>query len=130
MPPTEHRKTYIREYSERTHRVSVTLSESEYRELAKRAKGEGVRVTTLVKNMALAYHQGQIIMPEGIAEELKEFRFLVRNIANNINQIAHNSNIVQHLVDENDLFGEIRKLEEEVATFIKKRLNPRKTATE
>ena len=129
MPPTEHRKAYIREYSERTHRVSVTLSESEYRELAKRAKGEGVRVTTLVKNMALAYHQGQIIMPEGIAEELKEFRFLVRNIASNVNQMAHHSNTIGRMVDENAFLGEIRKLEEAVATFTENRLNPRKTAT-
>lgn len=125
MPPSETRKTYIREYAKRTRRVSVTLTESEYRELQARAKGEGVRPTTLIKNMALAYHQGQTINPEPIREELRELRFLIRNIAGNVNQMAHHSNTIGRMVDENAFLDEIRKLEEVVQDFTGGRLNPR-----
>ena len=91
MSASPERQAYIREYQTRTHRVSLTLSASEYRELARRAKAEGVRVTTLIKNMALAYHQGTVIQPEALTHERQELRALLRNIANNVNQMAHTS---------------------------------------
>ena len=115
-------KQYKSEYQERTKRVSITLSNSEYAELEQRAKTEGVKITTLVKNMALAYHQQIQIMPEPIAEELKELRFLIRNVANNINQIAHYSNTIQRLADENGLLIEIQKMEQIITTFVKQKL--------
>lgn len=114
MSASPERQAYIREYQTRTHRVSLTLSASEYRELARRAKVEGVRVTTLVKNMALAYHQGTVIQPEAVTHELQELRALLRNIANNVNQMAHTSHIIGHMVDERGFLDEIRKLEEAV----------------
>jgi hypothetical protein len=121
MPITDQRKIYNREYAERTHRVAVTLSPSEHKELSTRAKAEGVKTTTLVKNMALAYHQGQAIMSEPILKELQELRFLLRNVANNINQIAHHSNTIRHLADENGLLLEIQKMEQIVNDFAHKK---------
>ena len=118
MPISDKRKIYNREYQERTHRVSVTLNETEYRELEKRALNENVRVTTLVKNMTLAYHQGQAIIPENLQTELQELRFLLRNVANNINQIAHHSNTIKGLVDENGLLLEVQKMEKTIYAFV------------
>ncbi len=122
MAISDKRKIYNKEYGDRIHRVSVTLTPSEYRELETRADAEGVKVTTLVKNMALAYHQGQAIMPEPIQRELQELRFLLRNVANNINQIAHHSNTIRHLADENGLLLEIAKMEQMIADFVNKKL--------
>lgn len=122
MPISDKRKIYNQEYSQRTARVSVTFSKSEYSEIEKRAKAEGVKPTTLVKNMALAYHQKIQIMPEPIKEELQELRFLIRNVANNINQIAHHSNTIQRLVDENGLLLEIQKMEKTINDFVAHKL--------
>lgn len=126
MPISDKRKIYNQqykaEYSQRMKRVSITFSNSEYSELEKRAKSESVKPATLVKNMALAYHQQVHIMPEPIKEELQELRFLIRNVANNINQIAHHSNTIQRLADENGLLLEIQKMEQIINDFVAQKL--------
>ena len=121
------RKLYNQAYATRAHRVAITLTPAEFSELEKRAKAEGVKPTTLVKNMAIAYHQGQAITPEPILKELQELRFLLRNAANNINQIAHHSNTVWRLVDENGFLDEVRKMETTINEFVALRLNPKQT---
>ena len=127
MPNSDQRKAYLQPYQANTHRVAITLTPAEFSELEKRAKAEGVKPTTLVKNMAIAYHQGQAITPEPILKELQELRFLLRNAANNINQIAHHSNTVGRLVDENGFLGEVRKMETTINEFVALRLNPKQT---
>lgn len=115
-------KQYQTEYKERVKRVKITLSLFEYAEIEKRAKAEGVKPTALVKNMAIAYHQQAPIMPEVIREELQELRFLLRNVANNINQIAHHSNTIKRLADENGLLLEIQKMEKTINDFVTQRI--------
>jgi hypothetical protein len=122
MAISDNRKLYNKEYSQRTNRVSLTFTNAEYAELEKRAKAENVKPTTLVKNMALAYHQQSPIIPETIKEELQELRFLIRNVANNINQIAHHSNTIQRLADENGLLLEIQKMEKTINDFVLQKL--------
>ncbi len=127
MPNSDQRKAYLQSYQANTHRVAITLTPSEFAELEKRAKAEGVKPTTLVKNMAIAYHQSQQIPQEPILKELQELRFLLRNSANNINQIAHHSNTVGRLVDENGFLDEVRKMETTINEFVALRLNPKQT---
>jgi Bacterial mobilisation protein (MobC) len=127
MQNSDQRKAYLQSYQANTHRVAITLTASEYSELEKRAKAEGVKPTTLVKNMAIAYHQSQQIPQEPILKELQELRFLLRNAANNINQIAHHSNTVGRLVDENGFLDEVRKMETTINEFVARRLNPKQT---
>ena len=126
MPISDKRKLYNQqyktEYQERTKRVSLTLTLSEYSELEKRAKAEGVKPTTLLKNMALAYHQQAPIMPEMIRDELRELKFLLLNATNNINQIAHHSNTIRKLADENGLLLEIQKMEMTINDFVTQRM--------
>jgi Bacterial mobilisation protein (MobC) len=122
---SEYNKKYKEQYATRAHRVAITLTPAEFSELEKRAKAEGVKPTTLVKNMAIAYHQSQQIPQEPILKELQELRFLLRNAANNINQIAHHSNTVGRLVDENGFLDEVRKMETTITDFVSARLNPK-----
>ena len=129
MQNSDQRKAYLQSYQANTHRVAITLTASEFAELEKRAKEEGVKPTTLVKNMAIAYHQSQQIPQEPILKELQELRFLLRNAANNINQIAHHSNTVGRLVDENGFLDEVRKMETTINEFVALRLNPKQTPT-
>lgn len=73
--------------------------------------------------MAFAYMQQKTFVPSDIGERLDDLRFLIRNVANNVNQIAHNSNLVGKLVDENNFLMEIKKLEDAVFDYTKKRLD-------
>jgi hypothetical protein len=124
MTPSEQRQTYKKAWNQKnktqTKRVSITLSNEEYKSLEKRAKKEGVRITTLVKNMTLAYHQQQPLLSQDLKTEMQEMRFIFRTIANNINQIAHHSNTIKRLADENGLLLEIKKLEDIVLEHYQK----------
>jgi hypothetical protein len=123
MTISDKRKIYNQEYGQRTKRVSLTLTNAEYSEIEQRAKKEGIqKPTTLLKNMAFAYHQQTPIIPQSIKEELQELRFLLRNVANNINQIAHHSNTIQRLADENGLLLEIQKMEKTIHDFVAQKL--------
>lgn len=119
----EYHKAYRKEYAKQVKYVNVAVPLSSYNELEKLAKKENTKVTTLLRNMSLAYMQQKVFVPKEIEEELKELRFLIRNIANNVNQIAHHSNLVEKLVNENEFLMEIKKLEDAVFDYIKKRLD-------
>lgn len=118
---SEKRKSYEKEYKQayaKTHRqISLTVKTSEYAAFEKLAKQEGVKVSTLVKNMAIAYQQQETFVPVAITNELQELKFLIRNIANNVNQMSHYSNTIHALVDENNFLAEIKKLETSIADY-------------
>lgn len=120
MPISDKRKTYNREYAERTHRVAVTLTPDEYRRLEKRAGVLGIRPTTLAKELIVSQNGKPETQPEMIRDELQEIRFLLRNVANNINQIAHYSNRIKMMVNENDLLLELQKMEKAVFSWVKR----------
>ncbi len=124
MPITNERRAYNRDYQQRTHRVAVTLTPEEYRDLTRQAKAQGVRPTTLAKRRMLAQREASSRPPEIVRDELRELRFLLRNVANNINQIAHHSNMVKHLADENGLLLEIKKMEEAIFGFVEREIQP------
>lgn len=119
----EYHKAYRKEYAKKVRYVNVAVPLSSYNELEKLAKKEDTKVTTLLRNMSLAYMQQKVFVPKEIEDELKELRFLIRNIANNVNQIAHHSNLVEKLVNENEFLMEIKKLEDAVFDYTKKRLD-------
>lgn len=118
MPITDHRRQYNQEYAQRTHRVSVTLSPDEYHALVQQAHARGVAPTTLAKELILSGNGTPSTPPEIVRDELQALRFLLRNIANNINQIAHHSNTVRHMVNENDLLLELRKMEDTITAWV------------
>lgn len=124
MPISEKRKIYNQEYAERTYRVAVTLTPEEYRSLTKRAKVAGIRPTTLAKDLILSTNTTPETPPEMIRDELQEIKFLLRNVANNINQIAHYSNRVKHMIDENGLLLEVQKMEQAVYDWVHKQRHP------
>ena len=119
----EYHKAYRKEYAKKVRYVNVAVPLSSYNELEKLAKKENTKVTTLLRNMSLAYMQQKTFVPKEIEEELKELRFLIRNIANNVNQIAHHSNLVEKLVNENEFLMQIKRLEDAVFDYTKKRLD-------
>ncbi len=129
MPP-EDRKSYQKQYKKdyaKTHRqISLSVTNTEYRDFQALAKREKTKVSTLIKNMALAYSQQETLMPKAVLEELTDLKFLIRNIANNVNQMAHYSNTIHSLVEENEFLAEIQKLEKVVKDYTENRLKPDK----
>ena len=113
----EYIKKYREDYDKRVKYINVAVPVSMYEELEKLSEIEKVKISPLIRNMALAYMQQKTFVPKKIENELKEFTLLVRSVANNINQIAHHSNTVKHLVDENAFLLEIKRLEDLVKDY-------------
>jgi len=116
------RKEYqkkVRQQRKSTHkRVEVQLTVGEYKAFEKLAKKENVSVNTLVKNMATAYRDTTYFIPSELKESLNQFSWLVRNIADNINQIAHRANLFED-IDEQMVFTHLAELDKQVKDFIK-----------
>lgn len=123
----DYQRAYRREYRRQKKRISITVSHAEYDALASAALQEQKKVTTLVREYALTSLADIPRMPREIRAELRELSLLVRNIANNVNQIARHSNRIHELVsdDEHNLLLYLKALEEHVREFtlgqIKKR---------
>ena len=98
-------------------RVWITLSDSEFEKLRKLSLKEGVKQGDLVKASLINMLESVEYVPTSIQEELQELRFLIRNIANNVNQMAWHSNRVKYVVDENKLFVELQKLQLLIAEY-------------
>jgi len=116
-------KSYRQEYKTRTKRVSIALSNAEYV-----AKAEGKKVTALVKEYAFASLSGGLAIPTHLQEELKQLSLLIRNIANNVNQIARHSNRVGDLIadDEQSLLSHLKPLEDEIYAYTRRELGEKK----
>ena len=125
MPITDKRRAYNREYGERVHRVSVTLTPEEYTALKRDAKALGLRPTSLARELIVSPKGTPSTPPEAIQKELAEIRFLLRNTANNINQIAHHSNTIKRLVDENGLLLEVQKMEQAIFSWVEEKRHPK-----
>ncbi|MCW8923898.1 MAG: plasmid mobilization relaxosome protein MobC [Gammaproteobacteria bacterium] len=119
----DNRKTYQRQYREtykaQAKRVNLTLSKSEYRDFTRAANTDNTKITSFIKELALAGLENRAHIPDELQEELKTLRFAVHNIANNVNQIAHHSNMVKNMTlsDENNLLHYLKQLDEVIRSY-------------
>jgi len=103
MSQKEYQKQHKQARKSTHRRVEVQLTLAEYRAFERIAKSEGVSTNTLVKNMAIAYRDSHYFMPKQLQESVDKLSLLIRNIANNLNQMAHSANVF-HQVDESTVF--------------------------
>ena len=119
---------YQRDYRKRTAKkhkeVSVGLPMDDYRELQSFAKTQKLSLARLLREATLHQARGTQLRSKAIEEQLSELRFLVSNIANNMNQIAHHSNRVKHVVDENGVLQRFAELDALLVDFVDSRLKP------
>lgn len=73
----EYHKKYREDYKDKVKYVSVAIPVSMYEELEKLSEIEKVKISRLIRNMALAYMQQKTFVPKKIENELKEFTFLL-----------------------------------------------------
>jgi hypothetical protein len=113
----EYQEKYRKQYKKDNKRITVTLTNNEYKTFESKAKIEGVKVTELIKNMAIYNLQQKTFVPNSVSEELKGLSFLIRNIANNVNQTAHYSNMIKGLIDEHGLLEHLKKLDDTIKLY-------------
>ena len=116
----EKRKKYLKEYQEKTKRVSITLSFSEFQLLEKESKKAGMKPTTFLKQNFLNSLENKKNISLDDKESLKEFVHVIRGIGNNINQMAKHSNIFYTVLNKKKVFKNLEELEKEVIKFTNK----------
>lgn len=116
MDRSTYQKDYRQKYKAQAKRVNLTFDVSDHRALARAAKASGEPVAAYVKRMALAAHHETLraSVPEDVAEELADLSRVIRTIANNVNQMARHSNRIGQVLDEQEVFLHIQRLETEL----------------
>lgn len=116
----EYQKRYQEHYRQSRKRVAIILSPAEAKKYEALAKKQGVRVGTVLRQLAEAGYNNTALLPPEVPKRIKEITHILRGIANNINQIARYSNRVKELRDEAGLLKYLKRLENEVKNFINK----------
>lgn len=104
MPYTDDdkKRDYRNDYYAKNKRVYLTLSDEENTLLELQASKANMKKAELAREILLSrLYDSPIVYPD-MEEKLTEFNILVRNIANNVNQIAKHSNTVKYLVDDEE----------------------------
>lgn len=99
-------------YRAATKRINCTLTKAEYIAVEKRAQRLKMKPTACFKALALAYSEGRYLIPTGVEAKLEAVTFLLRNIANNVNQVARRVNETRQAN-----FQDYLVLKEEVVTL-------------
>lgn len=123
LMPTD-RRDYLKDYRQkmkaRVKRVSLTFSASEYAAFEAAASVAGEKPASFVKALALQALHHEVALPEAVESELAELSRLVRNVANNVNQMARHSNRIARVLDDNEPLLEVARLDALLRAALKK----------
>jgi len=121
-------KKSINECSNETsrNRIWIYLTDKENKKFKSLSDNEGVKKSTLAKNIIVQTIYSSVFVPKTIKDDLDDLKFLISNIANNVNQLAYYSHRLRQLLDETPVLMELQKLSDDVREFIKKRLRETK----
>lgn len=119
----EKRREYFKNYVEQRKRISISLSLADYQKIEYLAGKMEMKPTSFVGHIVQQkLGKNPHLSPE-IQQELTEVTYLIRNIANNVNQIAHRSNTLKVMVDENALLMELKRLEDIVKNYVSQKVD-------
>ncbi len=122
MDRTSYDKRYRADYAGRVTYINVSFPNDVIAKLAARADRDGIRIAPLVRELALAQLEQTAFVSPTIEGKLDQLRWLMSNIANNVNQMARHSNQLRVMVDEEDLLVHLEKLERLVVDYTLDRL--------
>jgi|SRR3989339_1937945 hypothetical protein len=121
MKNRDYQEKYKKSYNDKNKIVTFPLSVAFFDELRKRAMYLDLKTNSYAKSIITAFLNNST--PKILSFEQKEFINdyirISRGIANNINQIAHKTNMSEQ-IDINILINSLRKYEEEFKNFISK----------
>lgn len=125
MPISDERKAYLKEYRKeyktRVKRVEVSFTKEEYDQLKAVADHEGIKVSQLVAEEMQGFITDTQRIPKPIQDEQQEIRFLLRNVANNINQVSHYSPTLKAMIDQG-LLLRVKAMEDLIDNFTEERV--------
>lgn len=117
MDRREYLKKKNRERKETHTRFELSLPNNKAEPFQKLAKKEGISPNALIFRFAQAYLDESYIVPKPLKKRLDEHNFLVRNVANNINQIARSSNTF-HTAEKQAILKNLEELNEHVRNLV------------
>lgn len=123
----DYHKLYYRKYKQRKRRGNLVLSLEEYSLLKKLAVQNKRSLPNQIKQMVFAYHHCRYLVPTDITARLDQINFILRNVGNNVNQIAAKmntdalyseipSNRILQVLD--GIFDGLSRLEKQVQDYI------------
>ena len=120
----DYQRQYRQQYNAKNKRIAITVSNAEYEALSLVARQEHKKVTALAKEYTFASLSGGLAMPKHVQDELNQLSLLIRNIANNVNQIARHSNRIGDLLadDEQSLLTHLKSPEDEIYAYTRREL--------
>ncbi|MEY8213105.1 MAG: plasmid mobilization relaxosome protein MobC, partial [Colwellia sp.] len=70
----------------------------------------------------IAYRDTKAYVPPNLKDDLKTITLLLRNVANNVNQIAHSSNVF-HDADLDALLNHLKTLDDGIKEYVFNKVN-------
>lgn len=119
------RKAYYKGYNSQFKRVSLRLTQEEFKHLDKLSKKAWLSPTEFIKECYLKHRTNEPIISQEIKEELKKLIFTIQWIANNINQIAKSNNLISSILNPKKAKDELVKINNLVKEFITKSHKPK-----
>jgi len=116
-----YQRKYKKQYNEKNKIVTFPLSNAFYNELKKRAIIVDIKTNSYAKHIVCEFLNNNVLKTLSLEkkEYIREYIHISRGIANNINQIAHKTNI-DETIDIQILLNSLRSYEEEFKNFITK----------
>ena len=116
---SDYQRAYRQKYKDQARRVNLTFALSEISAFERGAAASGQPLAQFVKGLAMQGLDKQAApLASGIEERLDNLDRLVRNIANNVNQMARHSNRLEQVLDEQEVLLHLRLLEQELRKAI------------
>jgi len=123
MDKKEYQKLYKKHHYKTTRKIiTFPILNEDFEILKARSHIFGFTANSFSKEVLLNFlhSKSYVLMSEEEQKNLREFIHISRGIANNINQIAHSSNIGEY-IDINILAKHLKRYEDEFKNFITKR---------
>jgi hypothetical protein len=117
---TEERAKYLKDYDSKRKRVALSFTYKEYEELQKFSKSYGENPTTFLQKLYFSSRDNRKILTQDTSQELKRLNLLIRNIANNINQIATKNNILASVFNVQRAKEYLKELDKVINNFVRK----------
>lgn len=123
MSNTNYQKEYKKQYNEKNKIITFPLSNAFYTQLKTKAIISDISVNSYAKYILTSYLNNDTFRPLSTEQKtyISEYIHISRGIANNINQIAHKTNIDKQ-IDINILIKSLQTYENEFKKFITKKL--------
>ena len=119
---SEYQREYDKQKAKTHKRVSVFMPNSQHVDLSEFAAKQKMSLPALLRVCADLQMRSAKLRGRAVEEELKELKFLLSNIANNVNQMARHSNRVRQVADEDGLFLMLQEAEKTIENFVEVRL--------